>query len=743
MANEISGIQSTVEIDGTTFDVLECTITDAIDEVPVATVQIAKEAALEPPHAFLGREVVLRVGAIEAFGEARTFRGRVIGAERRLIGTPRPHLKLTVSPDLFRLTKRSDVRTFQKKNVKDIAKEVMDRAGAGKCKFQCTATYEPRDYVVQYRETDFAFLTRILSEEGIAFTFNHVEDETVFFDEPKGLGASAVSTLEYVPEFGFGQSGATVSKVDLASQVRSDKTMLREYDFLRPRFELQADAEGTDDGEKALEVYQFPARSVKDSVVKQFSTVLLEAVQARRHEITGDTSSLVLYAAETFTIQSHPLEEIDVELMATRVVVTYRDNRSMTESNGASVRTSFTAMDPAISRYRPERRPRAVSSAGPQTALTTGAPGEEIDVDEHGRVLIQFPWDRVGTNDDKSSARFRTCQLPTGGSMLLPRVGWEVLVQADEGDVDLPLVMSRLYNQVTMPPYSLPGGSARTALQTATSPGGGSTNEMRMDDTKGSEEMFFNASKDMTVDVKHNFTESVGANATRAIGSNLEEEITNSLTTSIGGSDSEDVGGNEKVAAETLMTSEVTGSYSLDIGGNRDLKVGGDHKHTLEANSSLEVGSMKTDLVVGKVSETVDGNATLDVGAARVALTASTHSTEVAGNHDEKIGALKVVLGWGGVSSETGGSANSTMIGAKIALVDGDRNEEAGATLTHVAAGATIVKADNINFEADTVLSFVMGASTITLTPAAIIIAGVSIKIDGATAETAALIIDN
>ena len=186
MANEISGIQATIEIDGVSFDVLECSITDAIDEIPKASVQIARgnreEAVLEPPHALLGREVVLRVGAIEAFGDARTFSGRVIEAERRLVGTPRPHLRITVSPDLFRLTKRSDVRTFQKKNVMDIASEVMDRAGAGPCKFQCAGSYEPRDYVVQYRETDYAFLTRILAEEGIAFAFNHLENETVFFD---------------------------------------------------------------------------------------------------------------------------------------------------------------------------------------------------------------------------------------------------------------------------------------------------------------------------------------------------------------------------------------------------------------------------------------------------------------------------------------------------------------------------------------------------------------------------------
>ncbi len=743
MADQITGIQATVSIDGEAYDVISAQIEEGLDAVPRARLRVAREAALERPAALLGKEVSLHIGPIEAFDEARRFHGRVVSAERRLFGITRPSLFLEVCPDLFRATKRSDLRTFQNLSLEDVVKEVCDRAGVGDVRFVLNDSREPREYLVQYRETDFDFLRRVLSEEGVAFTYDHEQEEWIFFDDPKGVGDAAVANVIYYPEFGFGQKAATVSKLSLVHEVKSDKTHLRQYDFTRPRFKLESIAEGTDDGEKALEIYQYPARSTKDAVIEHSAQVLVESLQARRLLLRGDTTAQNLYPGRTFTVEQHPFAEFNTTLLATKVTVEFSDDRGPTGGRGGSLKTSFEAMDPNVSHYRPVRLPRAALLHGPQTALTTGPAGEEIHVDEHGRVNAQFPWDRVGTRDDKSSLPIRTCQLPTGGSMLLPRVGWEVLVQHDEGDQDLPLVMSRLYNQLTMPPYALPQAAARTAVQTATTPGGGSSNEMRFDDTKGNEEMFFNASKDMTVAVKHNATESVGANATRTIGSNLLEEITNSLTTSIGGSDTESVGGNEKLATETLSVAEIGGDHTLVVGGNRDLKVGGDHKHTVAGASSLDVGSMKADLVVGKVSETTDANASLDVGAARVAITASTHSTEVAGNHDETIGALKVILGLGGISSAVEGSSTTMMAGAKVNLVDGDRSEEAGGAMTWVAAGATIVKADNITYEAESLLTFVMGASTIVLTPASVSILGVSIKIDGATVATAALITDN
>ncbi|MBK6517079.1 MAG: type VI secretion system tip protein VgrG [Polyangiaceae bacterium] len=743
MADEKHGTKATFDLAGDSFDVLTLHIEERLDELPLLEARLTKDP-LPKPATLLNGEVDARIGDLEDFGAARSFKGIVVAAERRIDTAGRPFVRVEVRPKLWRLTKRTDCRTFQQKKVDEIVKQVCEAAGVKDLRFSLTGSYEPREYVVQYRETDWDFIRRLLSEEGIAFTVDHASGEVVFFDDPLGLGDATPSSLAYRPEFGFDQGRDKVWKISESARVVSDKVMLRDYDFERPRFNVEATVEGKDDGEHALEVYAFPARSTNDAVVKQWSQVMLDSIQSRRDLYEGAATAWALTPGFRFKIEEHPYEEINTELLTTAVTLHHEDERSPFRPAGAS-RTSlrFEAMPTDRSSYRPARLARGRELAGAQTGVTTGPSGQEIHVDEHGRVNVQFPWDRVGKKDEKSSIPMRTIQLPTGGSMMLPRVGWEVVVQHDEGDVDLPLCMGRLYNTEKPPPYALPGGAARSSIQTATTPGGGSTNELRTDDTKGKEEMFFNASKDMTVMVNHNETETVGNNATLKVGGNQTIDITNSVTTSIGSNQTLDVGGNQKTSIETFKVDQIGGDHSYDIGGNRDMKVGGDHKHTIGGSEGVDVGSLKTDLVVGKISEAAAGNISLDVGAARVSLTAGDYNTTIGGNHNETISAAKIVASFAGVSSDVSGTQTTQIVGAKLHKVDADRCEKAGAMLTSIAAGASIVKADNITFEADGMLTLVMGASMLVVTPAAIAFLGVSMKIDGATAETAALIIDN
>ncbi|MFO0554136.1 MAG: type VI secretion system tip protein TssI/VgrG [Polyangiaceae bacterium] len=740
------GTRVAIDVGGEEYDVLHCRIDEQLDEIPRLEAKLWKEGALPKPVSLLGQEVSLKLGTHDAFDSApRLFKGKIHEAERRFDGVGRPYVRIVASPDLFKLTKRTDVRTFQKKKVDEIVTEVLKGAGISKVRTSLTGSYEPREYVVQYRETDFDFVRRLLGEEGIAFSFDHDAEEVVFFDDPHGLGDAPDKSMPYRPEFGFEQGGATVMRVTERARVVSDKTYLREYDFKRPRYTVEGNAEGTDDGQHALEVYAFPARSVKDGVVKRFTQVLLDAIQCRRDVFEGAATSATLSPGFRFTIEEHPSDALNTELLVLRTTLVHDQNRSQVSATGGRSRTDlhFVAIPTDRTSYRPERRPAARSLPGAQTGLTTGPSGQEIHVDDAGRVTVIFPWDRAGKKDDTASMPMRTLQLPTGGSMLLPRVGWEVLVQHDEGDLDLPLVMARIYNAMTPPPYALPGGAARSSIQTATTPGGGSTNELRTDDTKGSEEMFFNASKDMTIMVNHNETETIANNATLQVGSNRTIDITNSLTVDVGADQSLSVSGNQKNSIETFKVDGIGGNHTYSIGGNRDMKVGGDHKHTVGGNESLDVGSIETTLVVGKVSETVSGNVTEGIDAAEVALTVGDYNQEIAGNHNETITAAKVILSFGGTNSDVSGTFMQQTIGAKINKVDGDRSEKAGALYTAIAAGANIIKADNITFEADGMITLVMGASIMVVTPAAIAFLGVSLKADGATAETAALVLDN
>ena len=735
-------IQATIQVAGEAYFVARALIDEVLDTVPRLEVEIDRAEPLPKPATLLGTDVAFRVERTSDADSARHFVGVVTWAERSADARGRPFLKLVVEPKLFKLGKRTDCRTFQKKSVSDIAKDVIEGADAGPLKLKLDQSYEPRDYTVQYRETDLAFLFRICAEDGIALTFDHVSGEVVLFDDPKGVADAGDATLKFVPVFGNGLVPKSVGDLVKSFHITPDKVTVRDYDWKRPRFGLETTVEGKDDGGHDLEIYVFPARSNKDAEVKHRAQVLLDSFQCRRDMVSGHTSSLKLSPGERFTIEQHPYEPIDAEHLATEVHLEYVHERSASREARHFATVRFEAIPTKSSDYRPLRRPpRPV--CGIQTAVTTGPPGEEIHVDGDGRVNVQFPWDRVGKKDDKSSVPMRTLQLATGGAMLLPRVGWEVIVHATEGDQDLPLVTGRVYNAEKPPPYALPANKNRSSIQTATTPGGGSSNEIRTDDTKGSEEMFMNASKDASTMAKNNATESVKANATLTIAANQDVNVTNSLEIVVGAAQSISVGGNQKHSVETFKVDECGGAHSLDVGGNRDMKVGGDHKHTVAASESLDVGGMKTDLVVGSVSETASGNMSLDVGAVRATLTVGNHTTTIGGSHTETTGAARVNLVFGTKSTTIGGSQSLNIGAAQVNLITGDRNETAGATLTEIATGAQIIKADKVVFEADTALTLVMGASVLSLTPASVAVVGLSIKLDGATADTAALIVDN
>ena len=375
-------------------------------------------------------------------------------------------------------------------------------------------------------------------------------------------------------------------------------------------------------------------------------------------------------------------------------------------------------------------------------AVTTGPAGKEIYPDKDGRVKVIFPWDRLGKPDDTSSLWIRTCQLPLGGSMLTPRVGWEVYLNFTDGDPDIPFVFGRMYNGKVPPPYELPRYKTRMSIQTATTPGGGSTNEIRMDDTAGKEEMFMNASKDASVSAGNNATESVGNNETRAIGANQSLAVTDSMSANIGANQSLSVGANQTVHVSTFMVDQV-GSHSLTIGGNRDLKAGGDHKRTVAGASKLSIGGMQVDLVAGSADE--NGLATMDdhVGAALVELSASNRTVTVTGSRKETAGAAKLVISGGGRAVTVGGGLTHKVAGAILTKIGGDRSDSSSADFLEVAGGAQIIKAVNVTFEAESLLSVVMGASTITLTKASVSIAGTKITLDGEVADEGVLVVDN
>lgn len=738
-------IQHDLTIGGTRYELIRLHSREALDGVDEVRCELTDGADGPAPASLVGQELVLTLQR-EAGGEERRLVGVVVEAEASSVGSTEVRgTRVVAKPRLYRLELRAGSRVFQQMSAPDIVKKVLADAGIPESdqSWKLEQSYPERLYTTQYRESELAFVRRICSEEGIAFGVDSSagKDQVVLFD--RHLDAIAGSKeLSYGHGDGLEAASDAVTELAHERQLVSGKTELRDYDFERPKLQLAGKAEAEEELSQALEIYQYPGRFLEPSEGERLARVLLDSVQARRETVSGTATTLRLLPGHTFVLTGHPYEPLNREYLVLAVELAHevRAPRGQRETPASQAR--FVAIPTEGTTYRPARVPRAVASPGAQVAVTTGPAGMEIYPDEHGRVKVLFPWDREGKEDDTSSLPIRTCQLPLGGSMLTPRIGWEVLVNFTDGDPDHPFVFGRMYNAEKTPPYALPGGKTRMAIQTATTPGDGTSNEIRMEDKAGDEEVFMNASKDTTVSTGNNATESVGNNESRTVGANRSLAVTDSMSVNIGGNQSLTVGGNQTVNVGTYMVDDV-GSHSLSVGGNRDLKAGGDHKHTVSDASTLSIGGMQVDLVAGSSDEETMSTMTDTVGAALVEMTASDRTVTINGDHTETIGAAKAIVSKGGRAVEIGGSLNQRVAGAILTKLSGGREDSAGADYLEVAAGAQITKAVNVSFEAETLLSVVMGASTIVLTPASVSVMGTSIKLDGECSQAGALLLDN
>ena len=609
-----------------------------------------------------------------------------------------------------------------------------------------SGSYDPRVYCCQYRETDYEFVSRLLFEEGIIFAVVHQDgvDKVMFSDDKTGLGDIQPNRVNFVSLQGFDTHQPQAMMLRQTQSLRTDKVFLRDYDFERPKYQLQTDVEGVDDGVKALEVYVYPGRFVDEGAGKRYAQALLDSIQAERNVLSGEVTLVTMKAGHRLTIEQHPYEPFNQEWMVVSIDSRAHSTASFDEAaGGRDYVCRFTAVPTASTAYQAPRRAVTADIPGMQTAVTTGPPGSEIHPDGYGRVKARFHWDRTDPGDDTSSCWIRTEQPNTPDSMMLPRVGWEVQIRHLEGDVDRPICLGRMVNALAPPPYALPAAKARTALQTNTSPGDGSSNELRFDDSATVEEMFVNASKDLTMNVGNDQTMTIGNNETRDISANHTLHITNSSHNNVGSNQTVDIGANQNVKVETFMVDDVGGDHSLTIGANHDLKVGGDHKHCVTGDSKQDVSANEIDIVVGAVEEAIDGSYTHDVGAALVELTTGNRDFTVAGNRTETVGAVKVVATLGGRGVEIGGNLTTMVAGAIVHKVKGDKSDKAGGPFTDLVAGAQIIKAKSATFEGEDLVAVVMGASTLIVSKPAILLAGTSVKWDGATKDTAALIVDN
>lgn len=546
--------------------------------------------------ALLGRPVTVRVTFDER--SKRYFNGYVTRFARGAVEGRMHSYRLTVRPWLWFLTKQSDCMVFQSKTVPQVIEEVFAReptTAIGSGAAGLTGDYAAWDYCVQYRETDFNFVSRLMEQEGIYYCFEHSEsDHKLILVDSMGAhrNIEGVDPIDYAP--GSVDTARTIDRVvewSGTEQIEPGVYVLNDYDYERPNLNLgvtRRPARAPRHGRGASEIYDYPGEY--DSVAEGEFYVghRIEELATLTAQFSGSGALRMFEPGRKFHLANHPLRDQNAEYLITSTRYDFYDPpRESGSSQGSSFDCTFTAIR-ADQQFRPPRiTPRPIVQ-GVQTAFVTGPSGSEIHTDEFGRVKVQFHWDRVGKRDDKSSCWLRVASIAAGsrfGFVAIPRIGQEVVVSFEEGDPDRPLVTGVVYNGLNKPPWELPAKKNLSGFLTRSTTGGQTdeANELRFDDTKGAELLRMHAQRDFESRTESDHTDWIGGKAERYVQLDHIEKIDGERHLTVKKAD--------HVQVAEARHENIGGDEKRDVGGGHHLKIGGDDRREVGGGMSLKVGT--------------------------------------------------------------------------------------------------------------------------------------------------------
>jgi len=436
-------------------------------------------------------------------------------------------------PWFWMLTQHEDCRIFQDLSVPDIIETIFGEFAFSDFKMELTEEHPQLEYCTQYNETTFDFISRLIEREGIHYYFRHNEDSggsahiLVFTDNKDSNPALDPDELPFHHD-GHAEDFDAIRTLVRSEQMRTRKVTLHDWDYQKRGTVGENTPTILDIGsDHGLERYRYPGGFVAQSGAgdaatgKHLSKVIMEAEESSHMRFRGDSQIRTLAPGHTFTLYDHPFDAFNVEYMILSVWHHGRNNLTAQDEGGGSYGNEFT-LQPHDTVYRAPLTTRKGLVQGPQTAIVVGPAGEEIYTDELGRIKVRFAWDRKVSGrstdkpDDKASCWVRVAQMWAGngyGTMFIPRIGMEVVVDFLDGDPDKPIAVGCVYNGINKPPYPLTADATKSTIKTLSSKGGGGSNELRFEDKKGSEEFFIQAQKSLNVLVKADKHEYVGGNS--------------------------------------------------------------------------------------------------------------------------------------------------------------------------------------------------------------------------------------
>jgi len=508
-----------------------------------------------------------------------------------------------IVPWFWLLTRTADCQIFQQKTIPEIIKKVFQDHGFQDFQDRTQASYPLREYVVQYRETAFNFVSRLMEECGIFYFFEHEKNahKLIFADKSqvhKNCPVQHKVRFDYNP--GTTHLGEDlVQSWDAGQELRPGKYALNDYNFQTPNTSLLANVQTVDEigGNTSYEIYDYPGIHTKKDEGDTITKIRMEEEEAVHYVITGSGNCRSFATGYKFHLDGHTRGDQNGDYLLTELTHAASVGGSYSGSGDDSPGTytnHFTCIPFAVP-FRPQRLTPKPVVQGPQTAVVVGPSGEEIYPDKYGRVKVQFYWDRLGKKDENSSCWIRVSQPWAGknwGAINIPRIKQEVIVEFLEGDPDRPIITGRVYNDDQMPPYTLPDNMTRTTFLTRSTKGGGSSNfnELRFEDKKGSEQIFMNAEKDMDLRVEHDSREFVGNDRSLFVQKDQKEKVGGEQDIQIAKDQNEKVGGDASLNVTGNQNVQVGQTMSLQVGQNLQEKSGQNYAHEAGMEIHLKAG---------------------------------------------------------------------------------------------------------------------------------------------------------
>ncbi|CCF09137.1 type VI secretion system Vgr family protein [Pantoea ananatis LMG 5342] len=546
---------------------------------------------------------------------------------------------LTVEPDLWPMKRDRNLRIFQSQTVPQIVQTLLKEYGVN-VETRLAGSYRVWEYCVQYQESSFDFISRLMELEGMYYFFRHEADKhtLVLCDAPDQHQAfPGYETIAYhVTPSGGSVTEEGVSQWALSESVTPGMYSTDDYDFRKPNaWMLQARQNPVSPTPGSVDVYDWPGRFVEHGHGEYYARIRQEVWQVEHHMVSGSGTATGIAPGYTFALLNAPHFSDNGKYLVTSAHYDFEENSYASGDAGATRHNIDFTVLPAAVTYRAKPETPWPKTHGPQTAKVVGPKGESIWTDKYGRVKVKFHWDRLAKGDDTSSCWVRVSSAWAGqgfGGVQIPRVGDEVVVDFINGDPDRPIITGRVYNEASMPPWDLPGDATRMGFMTRSKDGHqANASYLFFEDKPGGELLNMHAEKDMNISVENDKTVAIDGSRTTTIGKEQNDEVTGDATfhykqkrtTTVdqlesnifnNGESTEIKNGRKLNLKSGGDESNITGGQKLNLNGTREVTISnGDILNVQAEGRKQHINGNVEEEINGNVGVNINGNWTQTV----------------------------------------------------------------------------------------------------------------------------------